>query len=162
MFGLFHIIWPEGEKLLFFRSAPFPICTDFDLLRFRSARISICNLEHFPVCTDFDLHSFRSAIFGSAKQGSVNQPFIVNKKRGILRGRECPSQLYHNFIITFNTSSRHTLPHFTKYLWWYDQLCTRVYLSISAISFDFVCQPPTLWRKEFAGISKAQYFILAY
>ena len=51
-----------------------------------------------------------------ADQGSVNQPFIVNKKRGILRGRECPSQLIQTFIQTFNTSSRHTLPHFTKYL----------------------------------------------
>ena len=50
-------------------------------------------------------------------QGSVNQPFIVNKKRGILRGRECPSQLIQTFIQTFNTSSWHSLSHFTKYLW---------------------------------------------
>ena len=55
----------------------------------------------------------RAKKFKWSYQGSVNQPFIVNKKRGILRGEECPSQLYHNFII----SSRHTLPHFTKYLW---------------------------------------------
>ena len=56
-------------------------------------------------------------ILDPPSQGSVNQPFIVNKKRGILRGRECPSQLIQTFIQTFNTSSRHTLPHFTKYLW---------------------------------------------
>ena len=42
---------------------------------------------------------------------SVNQLVQYWQKRGILRERECPSQLYHNIIITFNTSSRHTLSH---------------------------------------------------
>ena len=48
---------------------------------------------------------------------SVNQTFIVNKKRGIISEGECPS---HNITLhnkSFDTSSRHTLSRFTKYLW---------------------------------------------
>ena len=47
----------------------------------------------------------------------VNQTFIVNKKRGIISEGECPS---HNITLhnkSFDTSSRHTLSRFTKYLW---------------------------------------------
>ena len=47
---------------------------------------------------------------------SVNQTFIVNKKRGIISEGECPS---HNITLhnkSFDTSSRHTLSRFTKYL----------------------------------------------
>ena len=50
-------------------------------------------------------------------QGSVNQPFIIYKKRGIISERECP---FHNITLhnkSFDTSSRYTLPNFTKYLY---------------------------------------------
>ena len=52
----------------------------------------------------------------STKHRSVNQTFIVNKKRGIISEGECPS---HNITLhnkSFDTSSRHTLSRFTKYL----------------------------------------------
>ena len=53
----------------------------------------------------------------TSKHRSVNQTFIVNKKRGIISEGECPS---HNITLhnkSFDTSSRHTLSRFTKYLW---------------------------------------------
>ena len=54
--------------------------------------------------------------FIKVKHRSVNQTFIVNKKRGIISEGECPS---HNITLhnkSFDTSSRHTLSRFTKYL----------------------------------------------